>query len=161
MNISDLKENDVVHSNWFVNWPVLVCKFQPGLNGLRLVPKNYMDHAETERNRRIACPTVDLLERTDWTLIGSYDPINEEFAWKQFRVDLTRTETGLVWKRDHPNQIFNSFQEAEEEALRWDRFYLKGWIMKMIGSPSGRDAELCKIVRENTTAVWSAEVVPI
>jgi len=51
------------------------------------------------------------------------------FELKKFRVDLTRIETGKVWKRDHPTQIFDSLEDAEKEARRWDNFYKRDYII--------------------------------
>lgn len=73
MKISDLKENDMIESDWFVNWPILICKYQSDTNILRVIPLQFLkNYSEVECNRRMMAPVVRVLEKSKWKLVGQY-----------------------------------------------------------------------------------------
>lgn len=164
MRISDLKENDVIRCDWFVDdclldCRIFVCKTQNGVAGLRLIPKRLVHNFSEKTDigeRKIVGASISILEKIHWNLIGSFNPDDDTYSWKKFQVWLIRTETGDVWKRDHPTQTYDCLEEAEKVARYWDNFYPFDFKMKTDGM-GGTE----KVYRETHVNVWKAQIVSI
>ena len=74
--IENLKLNDLVYSNWFVDHPLLVCREQPNRKELCLIPVTYyLTYSHAECVKKASFADISVLERSKWFKVGE---VNEE-----------------------------------------------------------------------------------
>lgn len=71
--INELKENDVIFTNYYPNHPLLIIKNQKELEGLRLIPLIFYEKYKNW-DEKIAGASIKLLEKIPWnyTLINDF-----------------------------------------------------------------------------------------